>query len=180
MYEEKDIKKVNPSRGKCHDYLGMDIDYSKPGIFKVLMTKYIQSMIDKFPYPEELKTKSAKSPAAEHLFNINPKGKPLDKAKKECFHTWVAKGLFLCKQSRPDIQPAIPFLCSRVNYPDEDDWKKLLRVLAYLRDTKDIPLQLEGDIHMTHNKWYADASFATHPDLRSHTGGVMTMGKGGV
>ena len=29
-------------------------------------------------------------------------------------------------------------------------------------------------------KWYVDASFAVHPDLRSHTGGVMTMGSGAM
>ena len=29
-------------------------------------------------------------------------------------------------------------------------------------------------------KWYVDASFAVHPDFRSHTGGVLTMGKGAV
>ena len=28
--------------------------------------------------------------------------------------------------------------------------------------------------------WYADAAFAVHPDLKSHTGGVMTMGKGAI
>jgi hypothetical protein len=27
-------------------------------------------------------------------------------------------------------------------------------------------------------KWYVDASFAVHPDFRSHTGGVATFGKG--
>ena len=27
-------------------------------------------------------------------------------------------------------------------------------------------------------KWYVDVSFAVHPDFKSHTGGVMTMGKG--
>ena len=52
--------------------------------------------------------------------------------------------------------------------------------MAYLRDIKEIPLRLEGNINLTLNKWYADASFATHPDYRSHTGRVMTMGKGGV
>ena len=27
-------------------------------------------------------------------------------------------------------------------------------------------------------KWYVDTSFAMHPDFRSHTGSVMTYGKG--
>ena len=26
--------------------------------------------------------------------------------------------------------------------------------------------------------WYVDASFAMHPDMRGHTGGTMTMGRG--
>ena len=26
--------------------------------------------------------------------------------------------------------------------------------------------------------WYVDASFAVHPNMRSHTGGVFTMGRG--
>ena len=29
-------------------------------------------------------------------------------------------------------------------------------------------------------KWYVDASFAVHPDFKSHTGVVMTFGKGGA
>ena len=29
-------------------------------------------------------------------------------------------------------------------------------------------------------KWWVDASFAVHPDMKSHTGGVMTLGKGAV
>ena len=29
-------------------------------------------------------------------------------------------------------------------------------------------------------KWYVDASFAVHPDFKSHTGAVMTMGKGAM
>jgi hypothetical protein len=29
-------------------------------------------------------------------------------------------------------------------------------------------------------KWYVDASFAVHPDMQSHTGATMTLGKGAV
>ena len=85
--KKKDIKKVNLSWGKIHNYLGMDIDYSEMGVFKVLMTKYIENMINEFPYLEEIKDKKARSPAADHLFEVDPKGKPLDKEKKKCFHS---------------------------------------------------------------------------------------------
>ena len=29
-------------------------------------------------------------------------------------------------------------------------------------------------------KWYVDVSFAVHPDFKSHTGGVLTMGHGAL
>jgi hypothetical protein len=29
-------------------------------------------------------------------------------------------------------------------------------------------------------KWWIDASFAVHPDMKSHTGGTMSLGKGSV
>jgi hypothetical protein len=33
---------------------------------------------------------------------------------------------------------------------------------------------------MTRIQWWIDASYAVHPDMRSHTGGTMTLGKGSV
>ena len=42
----------------------------------------------------------------------------------EDFHTYVAKGLFLCKHAHPDIHTTIAFLTTRVTVPETDDWKK--------------------------------------------------------
>lgn len=28
--------------------------------------------------------------------------------------------------------------------------------------------------------WHVDASFAVHPDMKGHTGGTMTLGKGSI
>jgi hypothetical protein len=42
-----------------------------------------------------------------------------------------------------------------------------------------MPLVLEADgTHVI--KWWADASFAVHPDMKSHTGGLGSLGKGAV
>jgi len=41
------------------------------------------------------------------------------------------------KRSRPDIEIAVGFLCTRVTTGDEDDWKKLRRVIAWLKGTID-------------------------------------------
>ena len=51
--------------------------------------------------------------------------------------------------------------------------------MKYLNGTQDKVLTLKADdLHVI--KWYVDASFAVHPDFKSHTGAIMTMGKGAL
>ncbi len=51
--------------------------------------------------------------------------------------------------------------------------------MCYLRETKKLALTLEaGDLLVV--KWWVDASFAVHKDIRSHTGGTLSLGKGAV
>jgi hypothetical protein len=84
-------------------------------------------MLEDFQYKDQLHLiKNVTTPAAEYLFQVNNEAQKLERNLAEEFHTTVAKGLVLCKRVRPDLQPTIPFLCTRVKQPDEDDWKKLL------------------------------------------------------
>jgi hypothetical protein len=49
--------------------------------------------------------------------------------------------------------------------------------MKYLRGTLNMPLTMEADnMHVV--KWWVDASFAIHPDMKSHTGGAMPFGRG--
>ena len=51
--------------------------------------------------------------------------------------------------------------------------------MKYLNGTREDFLTLKADdLHII--KWYVDVSFAVHPDFKSHTGGMMTMGKGAI
>ena len=63
--------------------------------------------------------------------------------------------------------------------PDTDEYKKLARVMKYIQGTIGLPLILSID-KSGNIKWYVDASFAVHKDMRSRTGGFMTMGTGGA
>jgi len=67
----------------------------------------------------------------------------LDPASAILFHHITVQLLYLVKRTRPDLLLAISFLCTRVQEPDEDDWKKLGRCLRFLRETKDDKLTLE-------------------------------------
>ena len=78
----------------------------------------------------------------------------------------MAKLLFLRKHARPDIQPTIVSLTTRVRNPDEDDWKKILRVISYLDAIiNSVKLHLSANgLNVVH--WWVDGSYGTHPDLK--------------
>lgn len=167
--------KVVATRGKRHDYLGMTLDFSREGKVIVDMIDYVEKMIDTFPV--KLKTTdTAKTPAADNAYSKRS-NKKLSREKAEIFHTWVAKGLFLSKRGRLDIQPAIAGLTTRVKDPGENDWNDLVRLMKYLNGTRKMTRTLSID-NLNVVKWLVDASFATHPDFKSHTGAVMRMGIG--
>jgi hypothetical protein len=141
------------------------------------MTKYVDNMINKFPVKLGKKDVT-KTPAADSLFNLGT-GAKLDTKRSEIFHTFVAKGLFLCKRARPNIQQVILVLCTRVKDLNQADWEKLMRVMKYLNGTRNEYLTLSAD-DLRVVKWYVEASFAVHPDFKSHTGAVMILGKGAM
>jgi hypothetical protein len=168
---------VTVTYGKVHDYLGMTLDYSEAGKVIINMTQYVKNLLENVP--DDMRAGISVTPAAGHLYEVNKNAEPLDKSMSENFHTLTAKLLFLSKRARPDLQQAIGFLTTRVKKPDIDDWKKLKRVIQYLRGTQDLNLTLEADsTHVV--KWWVDAAFAVHRDMRSQTGMTMSLGKGSV
>jgi hypothetical protein len=164
------------TRRKVHDYLGMTLDYSVDGQCKVIMKDYVEATLEALPNDMD---GEAATPAAHHLFEVNEDRDKLDEQTSEMFHHNTAKLLFLSKRARPDIQTAVAFLTTRVKLPDRDDYKKLARVMKYLRATVDLSLILEAD-DLNVVKWWVDGSFAVHPDMKSHTGATMLLGKGSL
>ena len=61
----------------------------------------------------------------------------LNEKRSKDFHSITAALLYLMKRVRPDIETSISFLMRRVSKSDVDDWWKLKRVLAYLKNTID-------------------------------------------
>ena len=104
----------------------------------------------------------------------------LDKNKSEDFHSVTAKLLFLSKRTRPDICVAVSFLTSRVQESTEQDMDKLKRVLRYLLGTKHLGITLEADGQIIRLRCYVDASYGVHRDCKSHTGTVISLGRGPV
>ena len=72
------------------------------------------------------------------------------------------------------------FLTTRVRNPDEDDCKKLRRVLSYFGSIlNSVKLHLNAN-NLNVVQWWVNASYGTHPDLKGQTGETISIGKGCV
>ena len=116
-YANDGVGKVKTSRGNVHEYLGMKIDYSSQGEVKFNMSDYVKEMIEEFGKDINMGKGNSNTPAAEHLFEIRDTADKLNQELASKYHTFTAKGLFLCKRARPDIQPIVSVLCTRVKKP---------------------------------------------------------------
>jgi Reverse transcriptase (RNA-dependent DNA polymerase) len=160
--------------GKIHDYLGIQSDFTKKGKVIMTMNDFIQELFKECP--DDLMKGMSTTPAAAHLFAINPGCEKLDSETATIYHHLTAQLLYLSKRTCLDLQMAVSFLSTRVLHPDTDDWKKLGQCLRYLHANPDLPHTLEADGTGMIRWWVA--AYGVHHDMRSHTGATMSMAKG--
>ena len=170
----KEYKEVNANFGRVHSYIGMLFDWSIDGRVSVSMSGYIADVLSSC---EVVGTRA--TPAKSDLFNIDQASTPLSEVLKDVFRSRVAKILYLAKRVRPDILLAVNFLTTRVSAPTHQDWEKLTRVLQYLNASSDLGMTLEATKSIQLIA-YADASYAVHPDFKSHSAGIISLGMGPV
>jgi hypothetical protein len=165
------------SRGKIHKYLDMTLDYSVPGQVKITMLDYVDEILAAFEKAEPKGGGTKKSAAPDSLFKVDKDCEKIAQAKAVELHNLVAKTLYATKRAMQDICTEIAFLTMRVREPDKDDWTKLVHLMRYTRGTRTMPLLLsaKGSGIL---KWWVDASFAVHPNMRSHSEGGLSLGRG--
>ena len=175
---KKHFGDLTVTRGKKHRFLGMNIEINEDRNVKIEMKEQLLEAINMFEETEGSRvTEEVKSPAQCYLREVNLKSLQLCVKKKESFHSIVAKLLWVMKRARPDLETAISFLCTRVGKSDEDDWKKLRRVIAYLKCTIN-DVRIIGASSLTEIFTWIDAAYAVNPDMKSQTGGTMPLGVG--
>lgn len=107
--------------------------------------------------------------AGNQLFFKSEEASAVDDNRWRKFDHISVKALFPAKSARPVIQITVSFLCTRMFAPDQNDWKKLGRLIQYLRGTAGIPLLFEADdSHIV--KWWVDAAFSVKTDMKSRSG----------
>ena len=162
--------------GKSHEYLGMALNI-KDSYCEMTMSKYIEDIVkDNGGFDQRIHH----SPASDKLFTTI-ETKPLSEHDREHFHKTVARLLYLATRVRPDILLAVTYLCSRVTKATASDKVKLNRVIGYLAGTPELGKRLGGDENGEATLTsFSDASFAVHPNMKSHNGQYITLGLGGI
>ena len=173
---EARFDEMTVTRGKEHTFLGMEFVINDDGTVQISMKDYLTESIEESGMKIE---RTVATPAKKDLFDVNDTASPLDKEEAEVFHSVVAKLLYVSLRARMDILLPVIFLCTRVSKSTTEDQTKLRRVLEYINGTLDLVYTLGADDLSIFRTW-VDASFAVHPDMKSHTGGVISFGTGGL
>ena len=123
---------------------------------------------------KDLKNNRLHYPGNDSLMKVDYNSPSLPMKDAKLFHRHVARLLFASKRARPHIQVCVTFLYKRVKVPTKQDYKKLGKVISYLKETVHLSLFVDADNSGRLN-WNVDASFAVHPDYKSHTRACLTL-----
>ena len=165
--------KLTVSRGTKHDYLGMDIEIKNKLVY-ISMEKQIEEAL---LWGGRQRGSKPSTPAKSDLFNQDNDDDKLDGDKADNFHSIVQKLMYVCKRARPDIEPALSYLCTKVSCRSTNDKEKLDCLLDYLHGTI-LNRRTLGATSLEEMITWVNASFAVHANKRSHTGGTISFGIG--
>ena len=154
----------------------MHIKYTDEGTAEITMTDYLKEAIKESCMDI---SKVSPTPATKKLFDVDERSPPLSGAEGEVFHRVAAKLLYVAIRVRMDLLLAVIFLCTQVSKCTVEDRLKLKRLLEYIKGTLHLTYTVGTDDMGKIQSW-VDASYAVHPDFKSHAGGVISLGRGGL
>ena len=174
-YLKSKVFDIKIHQGNQHNYLGMNIKNCNDYL-EIEMISTIKSIIDDWGI-----TKKSKIPADEDFFQNSINSKLLDTQKKDKFHTFVARILYVARLARPDILGYISYLTTIVNKPSEGDEEKLKKLIGYLLFTLNLTYKISKHSRNKDNSIdinvYIDSSHGLHADMRGRTGIIIKLGK---
>ena len=121
---------LSVTRGKLHEYLGMNLDFRKEG--SVVFTRH--DAIKKFwsILPDDLRGKHESVPAPENSLTLDPNSTKVGMKLKDEHHTAIEKCLYFSQRSISDVQSATGFHCKQFKEPTQQDMTKFKCSSGYL------------------------------------------------
>ena len=155
-------------------YLGMLLQKVNNG-FVLSMQYYIEQTLDFYTSGNADRLKTYVTPAKTDLYA--EEGELVTTmAEMEKFYTTVAKLLYLGKRTRPEVLLAVQYLCTRVKNRTTGDFKKLERVLGFLKLTKKRKRFIDNS-PFDRVSLYIDAAFGCYSDGKGQAGCCAMLNK---
>ena len=140
-------------RGKVHKYLGMTLDFSTKRQVKISMVDYVKEIVAAWD----------KAPKLDNDGFTEVKSRRVMKSKSSA----APENLFKINEDATMLNTEMATAFHNI----------VAKALYVVKRAIDMPLILGSNSSGVLN-WFVDASFAVHPNMRGHTGGGLTLGRG--
>ena len=163
---EKEFPGISMNSEDAFSFLGMAISFNyNKGIIKFDNSLYIKELAENYDIKDE-----NQMPFAQNFMSSDLQDIAMDDIRK--YKSLVMSLFYVAKRTRPDILFAVSYLATKCSNPTLNDFDKAKRILSYLKCTIDMKLTHKCDNKGPKNLLFAfvDASYATHPDMKGHSG----------
>jgi hypothetical protein len=150
----------------------MEISFLPDHSIEVKQSGYIKKLLDTVEYDQTHPT-----PSTSNFFNTSDEPTIDYSADSKRFKSLLMSIMFLAIRTRPDILKEVIHLSSFSNNPGPVSFAKLYRVIGYLKSTINLGIRFKVDNPQL--TVYADASYCTHLNGKSHSGIFITLGENG-
>jgi hypothetical protein len=166
---------IGTKRVPLVNFLGMVLDFSHSGEARITMGGYIDDMLKNSGI-----VGTARITSTDGLFEVRDTALPVPEAVRVWFHSLIASILYVAKRTKPECLVAVSAMATMVHSCDSDDVDNAIRLVKYIRGTKDTGIVLRPGASGIRVHLYVDASYGVHADKRSHTGIYVVIGDVGA
>ena len=156
--------KVTTQEGPSISFVGIEINQGTGGDVRLRQMGYINELLN---FYEIDPSASEDSPCNGNIMEASKSDEEM--ADPTVFKSALMKLMFLSTRTRPDIAFAVSALSSRSVQPKKSDMTRLHKIFRYLNGTKEAYMTFKAGGRVSLSA-FVDASFMTHPDMKSHTG----------
>ncbi|MBP1527053.1 MAG: DDE-type integrase/transposase/recombinase [Spiroplasma ixodetis] len=179
-----ELKKVLNANFKMNEmkkpekFLGMTLERKEAGKLCLHQAEFTLGLVNKYRFGKEKVSPTPIVPLESATRSLEKEGekerieeKGIEGYKNYSFREIIGGLLYLANTTRPDIALATNQLSRKQEAPEQEDWRKVRRVLNYLKGTINLGLEYEGKGDMIEG--FVDASFASNSQDRKSTTGYI-------
>jgi hypothetical protein len=165
-FEVKDL-------GNVKTFLSIEVERDMDGNFSVHQSSYIEKIISAAGQED---SKISKIPMDEGYYKLKSEDYLPDNIK---YRQLIGMLLYVCTNTRPDVSASVCILSQKVEKPTTLDMNEVVRIIRYLKGTRDYRLKLSGS-RFEEMVMYSDANWAEDRTERKSNNGHVCFFNGGT